>query len=103
MRIIHLAHADVCDDIAAKCRAEARRCNGAPRNAGTGSIINYEGHTVSQLGDRPGVLLGDLDLTAVRKIRTAWNPVYGLPYRYPAAYKRLRGLPVGASGRGDMR
>jgi len=85
-------------------RLDIVRANyGAPRNTGTSSIIDYEGHTVQQLGDRPGVLVGDLDLTAVRKIRAAWNPVYGLPYRYPAAYKRLRGLAVGVSGRGDMR
>jgi predicted amidohydrolase len=67
----------------------------APRNTGTSSIINYEGQTVRQLGDRPGVLVGDIDLTALRKIRATWNPVYGLPYRYPAAYKRLRGTPMG--------
>ncbi|HET7214264.1 MAG TPA: carbon-nitrogen hydrolase family protein [Terriglobia bacterium] len=62
-----------------------------PRNTGTSSIINYEGRAVGQLGDRAGVLLGDLDIMALRKVRAAWNPVYGLPNRYPAAYKRLRG------------
>jgi deaminated glutathione amidase len=62
----------------------------APTSTGTSSIIDYEGHTISQLGDRPGVLVGDIDLTAIRKIRAAWNPVYGLRNRYPAAYKRLR-------------
>lgn len=66
-----------------------------PRNSGTSSIINYEGRTVSQLGDQPGVLLGELDVTALRKTRAEWNPVYGLPNRYPSAYKRLR---EGASG-----
>ena len=66
-----------------------------PRNSGTSSIINYEGRTVSQLGDRAGVLLGDLDVTALRKVRGEWNPVYGLPNRYPSAYKRLR---EGATG-----
>jgi len=35
------------------------------------------------------VLVGDLNLTALRKVRADWNPVYGLPNRYPAAYKRL--------------
>jgi predicted amidohydrolase len=67
----------------------------APRNSGTSSIINYEGQTVRQLGAQPGVLVGDLDLTALRRARAAWNPVYGLPYRYPPAYKRLRGNATG--------
>jgi predicted amidohydrolase len=70
-----------------------------PRNTGTSSIIDYQGHTVLQLGDQPGVLVGDIDLTALRKARDAWNPVYGLRYRYPAAYKRLRGLEAGPSKR----
>jgi predicted amidohydrolase len=71
----------------------------APRNTGTSSIINYEGQTVRQLADQPGVLVGDLDLTALRNTRAAWNPVYGLPNRYPAAYKRLRELETGAANR----
>jgi predicted amidohydrolase len=71
----------------------------APRNTGTSSIIDYEGRTVQQLGDQPGVLIGDLDLTALRKSRAAWNPVYGLPNRYPAAYKRLRELETGTGNR----
>ena len=71
----------------------------SPRNTGTSSIINYEGQTARQLGGGPGVLVGDIDLTTLRKTRAAWNPVYGLPNRYPAAYKRLRGLQSGSSGR----
>ena len=68
-----------------------------PRNTGTSSIINYEGQTVRQLGDQPGVLVGDLDLAALRNTRAAWNPVYGLPNRYPTAYKRLRELLTGTA------
>ena len=71
----------------------------SPRNTGTSSIIDYQGNTVRQLGAQPGVLVGDLDLTALKKIRAAWNPVYGLPYRYPAAYKRLRELQTGSAER----
>jgi predicted amidohydrolase len=69
----------------------------APRNTGTSSIINYEGQTVRQLADQPGVLVGDLDLSALRNTRAAWNPVYGLPNRYPSAYKRLRELLTGTA------
>ena len=65
----------------------------------TGSIIDYKGKTVLQLGDSPGVLVGDIDLTALRKARAEWNPVYGLPNRYPSAYKRLRGLQKGNASR----
>ena len=71
----------------------------APRNSGTSSIIDFEGKTVRQLGDNPGVLVGDIDLAALRRARAAWNPVYGLPDRYPSAYKRLRGLQTGSAGR----
>lgn len=67
---------------------------GEPRNTGTSSIIDFEGNTVRQLTDQPGILVGDLDITALRKTRADWNPVYGLPNRYPAAYKRLKGLPT---------
>lgn len=83
-------------------RVDIVRANyGAPRNSGTSSIIDYEGHTVRQLGNRPGVLLGDIDLTALRKTRAEWNPVYGLPNRYPSAYKRLRNCQAGNSNSGD--
>lgn len=62
---------------------------GAPRNTGTSSILDFEGSTQDELDNAEGVLVGDLNLTALRKVRDSWNPVYGLPYRYPAAYKRL--------------
>jgi predicted amidohydrolase len=62
---------------------------GMPRNSGTSSIIDFEGTTVQQLGRAPGVLVGDLNLTALRKVRGEWNPVYGAPYRQPGAYKRI--------------
>jgi predicted amidohydrolase len=62
---------------------------GAPRNMGTSSILDFEGSTQDELDNAEGVLVGDLNLTALRKVRDSWNPVYGLPYRYPAAYKRL--------------
>ena len=32
----------------------------------------------------------NLDLTALRRVRDEWNPVYGAPYRRPDAYKRIR-------------
>jgi predicted amidohydrolase len=62
---------------------------GAPRNTGTSSIIDFEGGTVDELDHAPGVLVGDLNLTALRKVRADWNPVYGAPYRRPGAYKRI--------------
>jgi predicted amidohydrolase len=62
---------------------------GRPRNSGTSSIIDFEGATLRQLGGGPDVLVGDLDLAALRKVRGEWNPVYGAPYRRPEAYKRI--------------
>ncbi|MGD0011199.1 MAG: carbon-nitrogen hydrolase family protein [Terriglobia bacterium] len=62
---------------------------GAPRGSGTSSILDFEGSTQDELDHAESVLVGDLNLTALRKIRDDWNPVYGLPNRYPAAYKRL--------------
>jgi predicted amidohydrolase len=62
---------------------------GAPHNSGTSSIIDFEGATQDELDKAEGVLVGDLNLTALRKVRNEWNPVYGLPNRYPPAYKRL--------------
>jgi predicted amidohydrolase len=62
---------------------------GVPRNSGTSSIIDFEGTTLQQLGRAPGVLVSDLNLTALRRVRTEWNPVYGTPYRRPDAYKRI--------------
>jgi hypothetical protein len=32
---------------------------------------------------------GEENLTALRKAKNHWHPVYGLPNRYPTAYKRL--------------
>ena len=63
---------------------------GAPRNSGTSSILDFEGATQDELDNAEGVLVGDLNLTALHKVRDDWNPVYGLPYRYPPAYKRLQ-------------
>ena len=62
---------------------------GAPRMSGTSSIIDFEGSTQDELDHAEGALVGDLNLSALRKIRSTWNPVYGLPYRYPPAYRRL--------------
>ncbi len=64
---------------------------GAPRNSGTSAIFDFEGATQDELDHAPGVLVGDLNLSALRTARNDWNPVYGLPYRSPAAYKRLAG------------
>ena len=63
---------------------------GAPRNSGTSSIIHFQGSTQDELDKAEAVLVGNLNLTALRKARAAWNPVYGLPNRYPSAYKRLQ-------------
>ena len=60
----------------------------APRNNGGSAIFDFEGATQDELGSAEGVLVGDLNLTALRKIRDAW-PVYGTPYRHPPAYKRI--------------
>lgn len=62
---------------------------GAPRNSGTSSIIDFEGATLHQLDRAPEILVGDLNLTALRAVRTAWNPVYGAPYRRPETYHRI--------------
>jgi len=62
---------------------------GAPHGTGTSSILDFEGSTQDEVDHAEGVLVGDLNLTALRKVRDDWNPVYGLPNRYPAAYKRL--------------
>jgi predicted amidohydrolase len=63
---------------------------GAPRNSGTSSIFDFEGTTQDELDSDEGVLVRDLNLTALRKSRSDWNPVYGLQNRYPLAYRRLR-------------
>lgn len=61
-----------------------------PTSSGTSSVIDYEGATLQQLGAAPGILVQDINLAALRKVRADWNPVYGLPNRYPRAYKRLQ-------------
>jgi predicted amidohydrolase len=61
----------------------------APRSNGGSAIFDFEGATQDTLASAEGVLIGDLNLTALRAIRAAWNPVFGPPNRYPQAYKRL--------------
>jgi formamidase len=61
----------------------------APRSNGGSAIFDFEGATQDSLASAEDVLVGDLDLAALREMRAAWNPVYGPPYRYPAAYKRI--------------
>jgi predicted amidohydrolase len=61
-----------------------------PRNSGTSSIIDFEGSTQDELDRSEGVLVGDLDLAALRRERSQWNPVYGPANRYPKAYRRMR-------------
>lgn len=63
---------------------------GAPRNTGTSSILDFEGSTQDELDNAEAVLVGNLNLTALRQARADWNPVYGLANRYPSAYKRLQ-------------
>jgi predicted amidohydrolase len=62
----------------------------APRNSGTSSIIDFEGSTMDELDQAENVLVDDLSLTALRKVRSAFNPVYGPANRYPPAYRRIR-------------
>ena len=61
----------------------------APRSNGSSAIFDFEGATQDSLGADEGVLVGDLDLAALREIRAASNPVYGPANRYPSAYKRI--------------
>jgi predicted amidohydrolase len=67
-----------------------------PRNSGTSSIIDYEGSTIDELDQAENVLVGDLDLTALRKVRSAFNKVYGSENRYAPAYKRIRAAGTGS-------
>ncbi len=67
----------------------ARANFASPRNSGTSSIIDYEGSTTDELDQAENVLVGDLNLTALRKIRSTFNKVYGPENRYPPAYKRI--------------
>jgi len=72
-------------------RAYVARVNfAAPRNNGTSSIIDFEGTTQDELDRSESILVRDLDIAALRKVRAAWNKVYGPANRHPAAYKRLR-------------
>lgn len=71
-------------------RAFVVRVNyGGQRNNGTSSIIDFEGATQDELDRSEGVLVGDLDIAALRNVRTTWNKVYGPANRHPEAYKRL--------------
>ncbi len=62
---------------------------GAPHNSGTSSILDFEGATQDELDRAEGVLVSDLNLTALRKIRSVWNKVYGPANRWPPAYRRI--------------
>ncbi|UCF35298.1 MAG: carbon-nitrogen hydrolase family protein [Acidobacteriota bacterium] len=71
-------------------RAFVVRVNyGGNRNNGTSSIIDFEGATQDELDRSEGVLVGDLNITALRAVRNTWNKVYGPANRHPSAYKRL--------------
>ena len=61
-----------------------------PHNNGGSAIFDFEGSTQDELDQREGVLVGNLNLTALRKVRAAWNKVYGPENRHPPAYKRIR-------------
>lgn len=61
----------------------------APRSNGSSAIYDFDGATQDELDSAEGVLVGDLNLTALRKMRDVWNPIYGPPHRYPPAYKRI--------------
>jgi len=66
-----------------------------PRNSGTSSVIDYEGATLEQLDDAPGVIVRDLDLAALRKARSDLDNVYGSRYRQPETYKRIQQTNTG--------
>jgi predicted amidohydrolase len=68
----------------------ARVNYGMPRNSGTSSIIDFEGATQDELDRKPGVLVADLNLTALQRVRAGWNPVFGTMYRRAEAYRRIR-------------
>jgi predicted amidohydrolase len=68
----------------------ARAHYAAPHNNGGSAIFDFDGATQDELDQSEGVLVGDLNLTALRKVRSAWNKVYGPENRYPPAYKRIR-------------
>jgi predicted amidohydrolase len=61
----------------------------APRSNGGSAIFDFEGATQDALDSAEGVLVGDLNLAALGEVRAVSNPVYGPPYRYPPAYKRI--------------
>ncbi len=61
-----------------------------PHNNGASAIFDFEGSTQDELDQREAVLVGDLNLTALRKVRAAWNKVYGPANRHPPAYRRIR-------------
>lgn len=67
----------------------ARAHYAAPHNNGGSAIFDFEGSTQDELDQKEGVLVNDLNLTALRKVRAAWNKVYGPENRYPAAYRRI--------------
>jgi len=66
----------------------ARAHYAMPHNNGGSAIFDFDGSTQDELDEREGVLVGDLNLSALRKVRSAWNKVYGTENRYPPAYKR---------------
>ena len=68
----------------------ARVNYGMPRNSGTSSIIDFEGAIQDELDRKSGVLVADLNLAALRRVRADWNPVFGTVYRRPEAYRRIR-------------
>jgi predicted amidohydrolase len=59
---------------------------GASRGNGGSAIFDFNGATQDELGASEDVLVGDLNLTALRKRRDAWNKVYGPANRYAPAY-----------------
>lgn len=63
---------------------------GEPHDNGTSAIFDFEGAIQDELDRSEGVLVGDLNLSALRRVRAAWNKVYGPANCQPAAYKRLR-------------
>jgi predicted amidohydrolase len=83
--LVHLYHTRALEN----CLYIVRVNFAAPRNSGTSAVIHFDGHTQDELDRAEGVLVADLNLTALRKSRVASDQVYGLRYRHAPAYRRL--------------
>jgi predicted amidohydrolase len=65
--LVHLYHTRALEN----CLYIARVNFSAPRNSGTSSIIHYDGFTQDELDSAEGVLVSDLNLTALTQCEVA--------------------------------